>query len=227
VHQLYRTRLLIDLPLIGLGLAGASAVLVEVAPASCLPDCVPPAAMNALDRLTVGGFSQPALTVANIVLTLLLVAPLVVELARTRGRGMWPTLVVYAQALVLTIGLTQVLKFTVGRLAPFVYTPYETPADVLFGLDAARSFPSGHTSTAFVAAAVLVVGWWLRDSSRSMRVVVLFAALSAASAVGVLKVVAGYHYWTDVLSGALIGAAIGVLVTALHRRAAHGPASAL
>lgn len=214
----YRTRLAIDLPIIALGLAGASMALVEVPPPPCLPGCVPPAAMNALDRLAVGGYAAGALTAANVALAALVLAPLGLELVHARGRRMWRGMLVYGQALVLTVGVTQALKFAVGRLAPFVYTPAEAPASALLGPDAARSFPSGHTSTAFVAAAVLVVGCWLHRPGHRARWPLLVAALIAAACVGALKVVAGYHYWTDVIAGALIGTAIAVLVTTLHRQ---------
>lgn len=43
-------------------------------------------------------------------------------------------------------------------------------------------------------------------------------SLLMASAIGVLEVEAGYHHWTDIFAGALIGTSVGVLVPLLHTR---------
>jgi membrane-associated phospholipid phosphatase len=67
-----------------------------------------------------------------------------------------------------------------------------------------RSFPSGHTSISFAAAATL--------HQRNGWEVGLPATLVAAF-VGVARVKADRHYWHDVLAGAVIGEAAGFLIT--------------
>lgn len=66
------------------------------------------------------------------------------------------------------------------------------------------SFPSGHASTAFAAAATL-------ENRYGWRVGV--PAQLVAAFVGVARVQAGKHAWDDVLVGAAIGEAIGFLIT--------------
>lgn len=70
-----------------------------------------------------------------------------------------------------------------------------------------KSFPSGHTSISFAAAATLEkrYGWQFG-----------FPALAVASFVGVARVRADKHYWHDAVAGAVIGGASGYLLTARH-----------
>jgi membrane-associated phospholipid phosphatase len=67
-----------------------------------------------------------------------------------------------------------------------------------------KSFPSGHTSRAFAAAATL----YNREGPA-----VGVPAMVVASFVGVARVQADKHHWHDVLVGAGIGIASGFLIT--------------
>jgi membrane-associated phospholipid phosphatase len=67
-----------------------------------------------------------------------------------------------------------------------------------------KSFPSGHTSTAFAAAATL----YNRQGAD-----IGVPAMLAASFVGLARVQADKHHWYDVVVGAGIGSASGFLIT--------------
>jgi membrane-associated phospholipid phosphatase len=67
-----------------------------------------------------------------------------------------------------------------------------------------KSFPSGHTSRAFGAAATL----YRREGAD-----VGFPAFAVATLVGISRVKARKHYWHDVAVGAGIGMAAGFLIT--------------
>ena len=47
---------------------------------------------------------------------------------------------------------------------------------------------------------------------------VLATGEALALDVGLLKIHAGYHYWTDIAAGALVGSSVGALVPLLHQR---------
>ncbi len=66
------------------------------------------------------------------------------------------------------------------------------------------SFPSGHTATAFAAATSILDR---RGPAEGIP------ALAVASLVGFARVRADKHYWYDVLAGAAIGSASGLLIT--------------
>ncbi|MEQ1597661.1 MAG: phosphatase PAP2 family protein [Casimicrobium sp.] len=70
-----------------------------------------------------------------------------------------------------------------------------------------KSFPSGHTSTAFAAASTL----FNRQGSK-----VGIPAMIVASFVGVARVQADKHHWYDVVVGAGFGTATGFLITNRH-----------
>lgn len=111
-------------------------------------------------------------------------------------------------ALILWAGLTIsyyllfVLKNAVARPRPFMQLP-----DVRLLIPAKSfSFPSGHAMQSFMAATVM---------SRYFRGGIIyfgFALLVAFS-----RVYMGVHYVSDVLAGALLGIAVGYLLTYLSK----------
>jgi membrane-associated phospholipid phosphatase len=210
----YTLNLRVDLPLIALGGAGSMTALIEVPPAACLPDCSPDG-INALDRTALGHYSASAYTAANVGVAALMLTPLVLDGIDSGGDGWIEDTAVFAQALLLTQTMTQLLKFAVRRPAPLVYDP-DVPDSAKRGRDASRSFISGHTSMAFAAATSYAVTFWLRHPDSAARWVVIGAGAAVALAVGLLKVAAGYHFWTDIAAGALVGAGTGALVPLLH-----------
>lgn len=67
-----------------------------------------------------------------------------------------------------------------------------------------KSFPSGHTSRSFAAAASLM---------NRQGAAVGVPAFMVAGFVGVARVKGDKHYWSDVIVGAGIGTTIGLLIT--------------
>jgi len=92
---------------------------------------------------------------------------------------------------ILTFGL----KYAVNRKRPYTTYPYINN----YQNDTDPSFPSGHTSFAFCTASSLSICF--------PRWYVVAPAYAWASAVGYSRLYLGMHYPTDVLAGAIIGAA--------------------
>lgn len=97
-------------------------------------------------------------------------------------------------ATALCAGITNILKYSIGRERPFITYP-----DIVKKSDAGSpSFPSGHTSSAFATAtslSLLYPEWY-----------VIVPTYGWAATVGYSRMHLGVHYPSDVLAGAVIGA---------------------
>lgn len=129
-----------------------------------------------------------------------------------------------AEAAALAADVTQVLKYAGGRRRPHVLHG-RTPAGS--DPDDHLSFPSGHTSLAFsvVTAAGSISSLRGHDSAPWVWGI----GLPLAAGVGWLRVAGDAHWLTDVIGGAVVGAAVGVGVPRLlhgRERAAVGAAQA-
>ena len=120
------------------------------------------------------------------------------------------------ETMMLSNGLTQLVKNTVRRPRPFTYNP-DAPASWKTEKDAQRSFFSGHTSTSasacFFTASVFST---LYPESR-WRPAVWSGAAILPLAIGYYRYKAGKHFPTDVLTGYIVGGLCGVLIPRWHR----------
>lgn len=103
--------------------------------------------------------------------------------------------------------VTQGLKYTIKRDRPYeqyplLINPYSIETD--------KSFPSGHTSTAFAVATSLALQY--------KKWYVVVPAYAWASSVGYSRLYLGEHYPTDVLAGAAIGAGSAWLSQYLNKK---------
>ena len=97
--------------------------------------------------------------------------------------------------------VVELLKFVMHRSRPYIRL---TQARIVGYRAIGRSFPSGHTSQAFFLATLIT-----QHFHPSGWVVVLLYA--AALMVGITRMYVGAHYPRDVLAGAILGSAWGLL----------------
>ena len=168
-----------------------------------------------IDRGVVGPVDHKtatASTVANVVTMGLATADLMFSRPGESWEARRGDLVVLTQAITITSGLTQVIKSVTGRPRPYVYDAQ--PAGNVAREDLS-SFPSGHTSTAFAAAAAY---WSMvhRRGVASHHNVEIVSLFLLAATTGALRVSAHKHFPTDVMAGAALGTAVGWAVPQLH-----------
>lgn len=188
---------------------------------SCGPLC---------DRNAVNGFDRPVTRLHSPLadrlsyapLALGVIAPLIVDgidvaaLHLEDGARVYFTDVgVLAEALFVDGGLNAMVKFAVRRPRPLTYNA-AVPSEERTAPDASLSFYSEHTSLAFTAATAYSYLFALRHPRSPWRWVVLGATEAMAAGTAALRVVAGKHFYSDVLVGAAMGAAVGLTVPLLH-----------
>jgi hypothetical protein len=118
-----------------------------------------------------------------------------------------------ARALLLSQGLG--LACCLG-LQELVARARPEQARVLLGQPDFHSFPSGHATLVFAAAAVLACS--------SLKAPLRWGAVVLAAAVSISRVAVGHHWPTDVLAGAVLGLGVGLACHGMLARQAHGSA---
>jgi membrane-associated phospholipid phosphatase len=211
----------IDPPILAVGTVFALARRIKTDPAFCAPQC-DSVKLNSIDKLTAGYYSAGWSTASDYMVYGLGAATAGLLVA---DEGLLNALndgVVIGEATLTAAAVASVMTLAAGRPRPLLYgdpsTPsgYKAPLDVRNSADAGLSFLSGHTAQAFaIATSLYITEHRLHPRSR-YPYILLGTGLAVASAVGVSRVMAGYHFITDVVGGAVVGASCGVLVSSLH-----------
>jgi membrane-associated phospholipid phosphatase len=126
--------------------------------------------------------------------------------------------VIVLESSAVSAALIQGVKFFAARKRPFVRygDGEESGTYSVVDRDSHISYPSGHTAFATSLGVSLAMTATLEDSPAAGWLWGAAAAMSVTTAS--LRMMAEKHYFTDVLSGAAIGAACGVVFPLLHRR---------
>ncbi|MDQ3100134.1 MAG: phosphatase PAP2 family protein, partial [Bacteroidota bacterium] len=123
---------------------------------------------------------------------------------------------IIAESLLLTSGITSIVKHSVARPRPYVYEVDVPPGDRPDN-GGLVSFWSGHTSTVssttFACAALVQRS----NASGALKTVTWIGAAVLPAAAGFFRIKAGRHFPTDVLTGYAFGALIGTAVPYFHR----------
>ncbi len=122
---------------------------------------------------------------------------------KTRRVGIYCTIALFLNLLLIN----GILKNIVGRIRP-----YEVIEGLIcmIGPQHDESFPSGHTSSAFVIAGIIFL---------KLPKKVGIPALIVASVIAFSRLYVGVHYPTDVLAGMLLGLLLAVLTVYLLDKA--------
>ena len=178
--------------------------------------------INGFDRMVTGWWNPDAAVASDVLLGMSIAVPFIAQMIDTAvnspedgWKGYGKDLLVLLETLAVTAGMTNFLKYSIGRARPYSYNEILSD-ETRLERDAGLSFPSGHTSMAFAMA----TSWsWLymKRHPKSPGVVpVWLGSYAVAAATAVMRPVAGKHFWTDIIAGAALGIGVGLLVPYLH-----------
>lgn len=172
--------------------------------------------INSFDRSATNRYSRTAAYVSDATHAVSLALPLLHLIPKNSRRDFGKIALMAAETAAMTTSVTWLFKNTVRRERPLMYNP-DVPLETKQKRDNYRSFFSEHTAR--TAAMSFFFAQTFADyhpRSRLKPVVwTLCAALPAATAV--MRYEAGKHFWTDVIAGYAMGAAIGVGVPWMHK----------
>lgn len=210
----YQLRLGVDAPVIA---ASALAITVPTLLASeiihrrCPCD---PSEINGLDRGAVGNHSAFADVTSDVTAVLAMAGPPFLDLLDLgAGEAFYADAAVFAETLLVNGALVEIAKYAVQRPLPRTYAGDPSLINSAGGY---RSFYSGHASTVFAALTASAMTLRFRYGEHIWPWAI---AGVVGTSVGVERVAAGRHFPTDVIVGAAVGTAVGVLVPWLHKRA--------
>lgn len=127
--------------------------------------------------------------------------------------------VMMAEGFAMEYGVRNIIKSSAKRPRPYMYTN-KRDEDHLDDGDYTFSFPSGHTSTSFMAASLLSYTFWKYYPESKFRIPIIALSYTVAATTGFLRIVSGNHFPSDVLTGAALGTATGFLIPFIHEKIA-------
>ncbi|MEZ4829661.1 MAG: phosphatase PAP2 family protein [Bacteroidia bacterium] len=187
-----------------------------------------PAQLSSLDRMQINRFDRPtsynwrlsAKKGSDIVGMGAILLP-VTLLAFKPVREDFPEILIMGiQTISITNGITGFTKAAVRRNRPFTYidaTGNSDLADAQLKRDARFSFFSGHTSLSASSTFFLAKVYSDYYPRSRAKPFVWTGAVILPAIVGALRVRSGKHFPTDVITGYVVGAAVGFLTPQLHK----------
>ena len=208
----------------------AGGLIIFVAPRLFIDEYVQPSCgldcnkddVNPFDRTVIGNYSTTARTLSDIGAAATWALPHVfgaIDVLVSEPTDGWlgygkDTLVIL-ETLSLTICVDNLLNFVIRRPRPLVYDENISDERRLRG-DAALSFPSGHAAGAFAMATAYSRLFMKRHPDSPLVIPMWIGTYSLAGTTAVLRSVAGDHFWTDIIAGAVLGIGMGLLVPWMH-----------
>ncbi|MEM1215069.1 MAG: phosphatase PAP2 family protein [Bacteroidota bacterium] len=123
----------------------------------------------------------------------------------------------YFEAMLINYGLTDLVKTTALRPRPFLRAT-DLPGDTPVDHNGLASYFSGHTSGSATACFFFAQVFQDYYPDSPWRYGVWATAATLPAVTGYLRIRAGKHYLSDVVSGYLVGGAIGMLIPILHKK---------
>lgn len=219
--QVYRIKPAADIPVAGAAVAwtlyGFSQVSNKDGVSVSTVDALKKSDLNWFDRWAVRPYSRSVDKLSYVPFYVAMPLPLIVcSIDKKLRKDFWKLTFLYGEAMTLTGVLYTSATHYVNRFRPLVYSS-ESPMDVRTSGNARNAFFAGHV--ALVGTSVFFVAKVLADYHPDSKVKWLYYSLAGAitGATAYLRHRAGEHFPSDIVVGAGVGVASGLLTPSLHR----------
>ena len=175
--------------------------------------------VNSFDRSAITNYSLTANTTSDYFLYGSALLPATFLLNKKMQDDIIPLALMTVEVFTINYGLTHLTKYTVGRNRPYTYNS-SLDEEIRTNSDGKASFFSGHASHTAAISFMTAKVW--SDYNPEMQWLPKLSLWTAAALypgiTGYLRVKAGKHFPTDVITGYVVGASIGWLIPHLHKR---------
>lgn len=173
-----------------------------------------PETISGIDSIFMNPYSKKLDTVGDVLQVATMLTPAIVMLSAPKS-DFFTIGTMYAESILWAYSAKEFGKVIANRIRPYMYYSGYPQNEVDSG-DWHKSFPSGHTTLAFNAAAFTSYTFSTYYPDSKLKIPVIAASYSLAAATAYMRMRSGNHFFTDVLTGAVIGTNTGLLVPILH-----------
>ncbi len=175
--------------------------------------------VNSFDRGATYNWDENAKKQSDILILSAFVLPAVFLINHHTREDIGGLLLMGLEVATINFGITATVKNLVNRTRPYVYNT-ELDIEIRTNNQGRLSFYSGHTSTtaSFSFFFAKVMHDYHPNMKTGWKIGMWTFAATVPAVTGYLRVKAGYHFRTDVITGYAVGAAIGWLIPHLHKR---------
>jgi membrane-associated phospholipid phosphatase len=193
--------------------AGAGELVVRFAPPVPVSPEASYAGLGSLDKVLLFGYSKPADVVSTFLETAAMLTPLLMA-ASAGPTEFLPDVAVYAEAFGMALGAKDLAKYLLPRYRPYTY---QGGAAGVEPSEDKQSFPSGHATMSFAAAAFSTYLYVQGLPRTAPLLPFVIANYALAGLTSTYRVVSGMHFPSDVFAGAALGFVCGFVLPTLLR----------
>lgn len=176
-----------------------------------------PNKINSFDRRTVNYYSLRHQDYSDVLLTGSYFFPALFLIDKRGREGFLEIGTLSMQSFLLNSSITSIVKLSAQRTRPLAYNP-NVPLDKRKSSSAKLSFYSGHTSAVSTMSFFTAKVFSDYYPNSKWKPVVWSVAAVIPAATGYFRVRGGKHFPTDVITGYLAGAIIGITVPHIHKK---------
>ena len=172
--------------------------------------------INSFDRLWMGDFSQNTSNWSDGLLITTAALPGLILFDSNINSDIIDISTMYLQTMLIAGTVPYLTKAIVQRYRPFIYQP-NVDFEIKNDADGRRSFFSGHSATSFASAVFFAKVYSDYYPNSKYLPIVWGTSLILASTVAILRVEAGKHFLSDIITGAIFGSVVGYVIPELHQ----------